>query len=106
MEMSSTSMNAAMETTAATIHGLRLPAAERSGVQPRLPLAVSDEPATSAHRHPRFDGHARTERAAFGHRVEQDLHRNSLHDLHVVASGVLRRQQGEGLACTALDRVD
>ena len=38
--------------------------------------------------------------------VEHDLHRDALHDLHVVAGGVLRRQQAEARAGRGGDAVD
>ena len=44
--------------------------------------------------------------AVLRHAVEHDLHRHALHDLHVIAGGVLRRQDAEGLARAALDGID
>ena len=38
--------------------------------------------------------------------VEDDLHGHALHDLHVVARGVLRRQEAEAGAAAALEAID
>ena len=105
MEVSSTTMKVAMEMTAMMVQGLRLPATERSGVQPcSAPL-------------PSGAGHQRTltvgstlmpgpEDAIRGTLVEHDLDRHALHHLHVIAGGVFRRQDAERLAGAALDGID
>ena len=38
-------------------------------------------------------------------RIEDDLHRNALHDFHIVASRILRRQQAEARAAGAGDAI-
>src|SRR5947209_13568749 len=95
--VSNTSMNEEMAMTVAMSHGLRLPAAERSGDQPPWLSAISP------HRDFRDHGHAWTQRAAAGHAVEYNLHRHPLHDLDVVAGCVFRRQQSERLPGSALN---
>src|SRR5262245_58563746 len=95
--MSSTSMKAARDTTLAINQGLRLPAADRSGVQPSV---------MSAHPDSGHDGHAGAEWTFAWHLVEQDLYRYPLDNLDEVAGGVLRGQQGEGLTSAPLDRID
>ena len=59
----------------------------------------------SSHLHGRHDRHARAE-LDVRRPVEHDLDRHALHDLHVIAGGVLRRQQAEGRAAAGLDAVD
>ena len=54
----------------------------------------------------RLDRHARAKRHIGGAHVEHDLHRHALHDLDVVAGGVLRRQQREGGAGARLHARD
>ena len=39
-------------------------------------------------------------------RIKHDLHRNALHDFHVVAGGIFRRQQAEARAAGAGDAFD
>ena len=38
--------------------------------------------------------------------VEYNLHGNTLHDLHVIARGVFRRQEAESGAAATLDAID
>ena len=57
--------------------------------------------------HPGCHRHARAEHiTVVGRVVEDDLHRDALDDLHVIAGGVLRREQAERGAGAGLEAVD
>src|SRR3982074_3403622 len=98
---SRTSMKVAIEITTATSQGLRFPAADRlrssgtSGCSPMLLI-----------------GPSRTELQTFpglrnvGRIIEDDLHGDALHHLHVIAGGILRRQQTEGRTAASLNAID
>src|SRR5438067_6802584 len=62
-------------------------------------------PDRSSHFHRRDDGHARTEQN-IGRLVEYDLHRDALHDLDVIASGVLRWQKAESGTAARLHAIE
>src|SRR5262249_19811790 len=112
MVVSSTSMKLASATTMAISHGLA-----------PLPLAAVGAPAwidatliatpAAVHRagawidsHGRDHRHARPERDVGRRIVHNDLDRHALHDLDVVAGGVLGRQQRERGAGSRLNAVD
>src|SRR6266576_1698499 len=59
----------------------------------------------SSHFHRWDDGHARTEEN-IGRLVEHDLHRDALHDLDVIASGILRWQKAESGTAAGLHAVE
>src|SRR5579864_4330474 len=106
--VSSTSMNAEIDMTLAMSHGLRSPAAERSGVQPPPPAPADAEDAprpdrpscaaTSAHSDFWLDRHSRPQRTIPRKILEEDLHGYALHHLHIVARRVFGRQQCERLS--------
>src|SRR6266581_5084585 len=59
----------------------------------------------SSHFHRRDDGHARTEQN-IGRLVEHDLHWDALHDLDIIASGILRWQKAEGGTAAGLHAIE
>src|SRR5579875_3575991 len=86
MLVSSTSMNAASATTTAISHGLCFGCQRCSGRAARV-SALADI-------HARHGGHARPQPVIrVLARIDIDAHGNPLHDFHVIAGGVLRRQQ-------------
>src|ERR1700722_13661343 len=90
IEVSSTCMKVAIETTTAISQGLRSPAPDRVSASPDVPW-----PSISPHLDVGEDGHAGPE-IQIGRPVEHDLDRHPLHHLDVVAGRILRRQQAEG----------
>src|SRR3954462_6361072 len=106
IEKSSTSMKEASPTSGTASQGDRSAvatggASSDAGANPVIaPPARGAAPAARRSRSPdlqaRRDGHAGAEKLVGGLRiVEQDLHRHALHHLHVIAAGILRRQQAE-----------
>src|SRR5580658_7944975 len=128
MLVSSTSMNVASVTVMAMIHGLTAgrQAAASFIVIDAAPITVSNscfelraaryertrtrsgcsKPAARSSQlfnpHLRLNRHPRAEFMVLDLAlVEHDLHRNALHDFHVVAGGVFGRQQAEALSAGA-----
>ena len=100
MEVSSTSMNVASVTVSAMIQGLTADARRRRRSMVAVAALISNPDLG-------LDRHAGTQLVILvctG--FEDDLHRNALHDFHVVAGGVFRRQQAEARAAGAGDAVD
>src|ERR1700675_860698 len=112
MAVSSTSMNAASETTAAISHGLTLRFAGvdepcGSKVFGAAAIASPENLMVTSHPHCRLHRHSRAQpMVRVLARVEANPHRQSLYDLDVVAGGVFWRQQAVELARRAGNSLD
>src|ERR1700682_1644832 len=89
--VSSTSMKVASITTPAIIHGLM---AGFSRGKVSITFACIASPGRSFGEDRGARVHSRTQNGvASRNSIQHDLHRNALHDLHIISSGVFRRQQ-------------
>src|ERR1700734_4166602 len=97
MATSNTSIKVATETITAISHGLRTPAAERGRLESDMLL----HPDVRRHRHAWLDQIVLQSVV-----IEGDLHRQPLHDLHIVAGGIFGRQHAELTPRPRLKAVD
>jgi hypothetical protein len=102
IEVSSTSMNVAIETTIAMSQDCdrRQPSGLPHAAANRCLLQLQ-----SSHFDRRHNPHARPE-TFIRDLVENDLDGHALHHLHIVAGGVFRGKQAEGRAASGLNAID
>src|ERR1700692_1852235 len=115
MEVSSTSMNVASVTVSAITQGLIDPSGIRNFEMSLFFMALAISRSVSMttfsdalfRDHRGVHVHSRPQnRYILRDRIENDLYGNALHNLHVVAGGVFRRQQAQHRARCAGDGID